>query len=497
MQRIGLSATVGKPESLLDWFAGHCSGERNLVHIAAPRSDVDLKLDHAGSTSNAALLLSRLFRGEKRLTFCESRGMVEDIAQQLRSLDIDTYVSHSALSVDARTQAESAFAVGQNCVIVSTSTLELGLDVGDLDRVIQIDAPGTVASFLQRMGRTGRRAGAKRNTLLISTDVEGFLLALGVINLFEKGYVEPVVPPAFPAHLLVQQLLSATLQSRNALSIGDLFGCLSRIPEFKKIIDADGADLLAHLEAEEIISGSRTGLRLGARGERRFTGKGLADLCVSFETSRMMAVFQGTRHLGDIEPRTICDRPEETKIIALAGRAWRVLEWDGSRHRVYVEPSGVSGETRWNGSSRGVARGLAESIREVITDPARVDRFLSKRARVLLAGLVEELSYTLSGAPAYDSKAERWEWWTYAGDSENRILAAYIHGLGGKCTFVDGFHLVIKKLPHELRNVSSWADVTPAHTNGLDLKFTPFKFEDLLPTSLAKLEHLARLREGL
>ena len=84
----------------------------------------------------------------------------KQLALLLREQRVETFVSHSSLGVEERRQAEQAFAQRQNCVIVATSSLELGLDVGDLDRVIQIDAPATVSSFLQRMGRTGRRAGS-------------------------------------------------------------------------------------------------------------------------------------------------------------------------------------------------------------------------------------------------------------------------------------------------------------------------------------------------
>jgi ATP-dependent helicase Lhr and Lhr-like helicase len=81
---------------------------------------------------------------------------------------VETYVSHSSISRDERRQAQEAFALGSDCVIVATSTLELGLEVGDHDRVIQIDAPVTVASFLRRMGRSGRRAGSNANMMFLA-----------------------------------------------------------------------------------------------------------------------------------------------------------------------------------------------------------------------------------------------------------------------------------------------------------------------------------------
>src|SRR5205823_9259461 len=108
---------------------------------------------------------------------------VEQLAAELRLRGVETFVSHSSLGLDERQRAEQAFAQGRNCVIVATSALELGIDVGDLDRVVQVDAPWSVASFLQRMGRTGRRAGVARNCLFLATGDEALLRAAGLAEL--------------------------------------------------------------------------------------------------------------------------------------------------------------------------------------------------------------------------------------------------------------------------------------------------------------------------
>jgi len=168
-QRLGLSATVGNAQELLGWLVAGSPGERQVVApVAGLAADADVLVDFVGTIENAAVVISRLHRGEKRLVFCDSRSQVEHLASELRALGVHTFVSHSSLSVDARRQAEQAFASGENCVIVATSTLELGIDVGDLDRIIQIDAPHSVASFLQRLGRTGRRSGTRRNCLFLA-----------------------------------------------------------------------------------------------------------------------------------------------------------------------------------------------------------------------------------------------------------------------------------------------------------------------------------------
>jgi ATP-dependent Lhr-like helicase len=99
-------------------------------------------------------------------------------------------------------------------VIVATSVLELGIDMGTLDRVIQIDAPPTVASFLQHMGRTGRRPGMRRNCLFLATRDNVLVQAAGLIDLWTAGYIEPMTPPPQPWHILAQQLMALALQER-------------------------------------------------------------------------------------------------------------------------------------------------------------------------------------------------------------------------------------------------------------------------------------------
>ena len=164
LQRIGLSATVGNPDALLHWLQGSSAGKRPGTVVAAeaqkPSSfgnsptdqDLDVQLDYVGTVENAAKVISALHRGEKRLVFCDSKRLVELLGAELRVRGVTTHLVHASLSLDERRRAEQAFAEGRDCVIVSTSALELGVDVGDLDRVIQVNSPSTVAGFLQRLG---------------------------------------------------------------------------------------------------------------------------------------------------------------------------------------------------------------------------------------------------------------------------------------------------------------------------------------------------------
>ncbi len=218
LQRVGLSATIGNPHELLTWLGGSARPAASVVVApedsppAVSPAPTDVTLDYVGSVPNAATVIAALHGGEKRLVFCDSRAQAENLALELRARDVTTFVSHSSLSAEERRRSEQAFAEARDCVVVATSTLELGIDVGDLDRVIQLDAPRTVASFLQRLGRTGRRPGTTRNMLLLATRDDALLQAAGLLRLWGESFVEPVTPPERPLHIAAQQLLALALQ---------------------------------------------------------------------------------------------------------------------------------------------------------------------------------------------------------------------------------------------------------------------------------------------
>src|SRR4051794_934268 len=235
IQRVGLSATVGNPAEMVEWLS--CGSDRPREVIQPPpseRKEPEVQIDFVGSLANAATIIRLLHEGEKRLVFCDSRSRVEELALHLREQRVETFISHSSLGIEERHLAEQAFAQRQNCVIVATSSLELGIDVGDLDRVIQIDAPATVSSFLQRMGRTGRRAGSTSNCLFLATSDESLLRATALVRLWRQGFVEPVKAPPKPYHVLAQQLMALSLQERG-IGQSQWFQWLDSVPAFRQM----------------------------------------------------------------------------------------------------------------------------------------------------------------------------------------------------------------------------------------------------------------------
>ena len=296
VQRIGLSATVGNPDELVAWLQGAATDRpRRVIAPAGHTPSSDVQLDHVGSVENAATVVARLHRGEKRLVFVDSRRRAEELGSALRARDVDTYLSHSSLSAAERRRSEQAFAEARDCVIVATSTLELGIDVGDLDRVIQIGAPRTVASFLQRIGRTGRRAGSSRNCLFLALDHAQTLQAAGLLARWTEGWVEPVVPPASPRHIVAQQLLALTLQEHR---IGlrtwtDWWHGLAPMA-------SDGQEVLDFLVSEGFLDTDGGLAFIGPAAERHFGRRHFLDLMAVFTAAPEFTVTAGREEIGSV-----------------------------------------------------------------------------------------------------------------------------------------------------------------------------------------------------
>ena len=481
-QRIGLSATVGEPQALLDWLAGHCQGRRTLVQVNAPPAEADVKVDFVGSLDNAAQVISQLHHGEKRLVFCDSRSRVEELSQSLRARGITVFVSHAALAADLRRQAEQAFTEEQNCVIVATSTLELGLDVGDLDRVIQIDAPGSVAAFLQRMGRTGRRPGLSRNMLFLATHDQGLLSALAIVSLFDRGFVERIQAPPWPLHILVQQFFAMLFERGLELETNEFEKIVGRIPEFRIRLNDQWSELLDHLVKEGYLYRNGKVVTLGERGESRFRGKRLADLCVSFDSPRSFTVLFGSRHLGDIDPLGLksTNSDDFPRLLALNGRSWRVMAIDWARERVYVEAAEAKSRSRWIGQARGMSRAMASEIHKLLQNENAIsERFLSRRAAERLETLREDMAHTLTSTPFKRPDGE-YEWLNYAGLAANVLLSARIHAAGGRCRAIDAFGIRISIRPEDLASAGGWAGIEKYPPDLTALETVDIKFFDLI-----------------
>jgi len=491
LQRIGLSATVGDPAQVAVWLAGE---QAQVIGSGLIGGDASLNLDHVGTLAGAAAVIAGLHRGEKRLVFCDSRSRVEQLGAALRRAGVETFLSHGSLARDERARAEDAFAQARDCVIVATSTLELGLDVGDLDRVIQIDAPATVSSFLQRLGRTGRRQGAERNCLFLATSQAALMQAAALCRLFSEGWVEPSIPPPRPVHLVVQQMLALCLQDGTWPS-RELAACASAALGEDARTAAE--PILEHLLDQGLLSSDGNLVQLGPEAERRYGGRKFRDLMAAFLAENALVVRAGPHELGQVDPRTLAAASEakgQPSILLLGGRAWAIKAVDWRRRVVQVEPAQAGGKAHWPGAGPGLSWTVCQAMRQTLVEGPGPGIKLSRRAADAFQGLADAYDFLdASGSVLARYPSGATVWWTFAGIGANLLLGHQLKLNGETLGRITDTAINLKSHPdaRTLRNTPTPTVETCRDAAGaLFSKEPALKFAKLLPPA-ALLDVLA------
>ncbi|MBK8255142.1 MAG: DEAD/DEAH box helicase [Polyangiaceae bacterium] len=432
VQRIGLSATVGNPEEILQWMRGSSTRPGEMVDPGGARKKPDLTLDYVGSLENAATLVRALHPGKKRLAFVDSRRKAEELGNLLRQGGVTTFVSHGSLGATERRDAERAFQDGKDCVIVATSALELGIDVGDLDHVLQVDSPPTVAAFLQRMGRTGRREGTTPNCTFLATTDATLLQSAALLQLFKEGWVEPVQPWRRAHHILAHQILGLAVERRGVVR-GDIAGWFEGSSAFSDIAATEREALIDTMLDRTILANQDGKIWLGTEGEKRYGRANFEALYAVFDAPRMITVKADAREIGVVDAtflRTITATGKDSTFV-LAGQAWEVVHIEWERGICIVRPTKDGRAPRWSGGPRFLGYELCQAIKRVLLSDETAP-WCSQRARKVLATSRAEHGFLREGRTLLSDK-DSITWWTFAGGAANTLLGRMLErALGGR-----------------------------------------------------------------
>jgi ATP-dependent Lhr-like helicase len=289
---------------------------------------------------------------QKTLVFTNRRNKVERIAAELRKRlaqvqpGIDWYfVHHGSIAANLREAAEMKMRdkTQQSCTI-ATSSLELGIDIGHLDLTVQVDAPHTVSSFVQRLGRSGRRGTPSRMCFYTFEYLDrnaqpaselkqipwNFLQTIAIIQLYlEEQWIEPPDIPTMPLSLLYQQTMSV-IQARTELTPSQLAQSILKLSPFKSITLDEYRLFLQHLVTLDHLAQMDEGtLIVGMKGAQLTN---YYHFYAIFASEQELRVLAGTQEVG-----TIQRVPEVESVIGLAGYAWRVISVDERGRTVHVE----------------------------------------------------------------------------------------------------------------------------------------------------------------
>ena len=397
-RRIGLSATLSDLSAAESWLSAStgvptvsevCPAEQKrevrILYSRIPAENID-----DGSVARklaVGRMYMRMFHeteGRSSIVFVNSRITAERTGRSLTKMaermgsKMRVFVHHGSVSKESRKAAEEYLKGGHSDVTtVATSTLELGVDIGSLDTVVQIGPPHSCSSLLQRMGRSGRRGGSPSLVLFCNDDAQlwwsdvfgvsvNLIRSIAMVELAVKeGWVEPPNIAKRPYGILLQQTLAYLRDSVGARFTELCDEVLSLYP-FRDIPREDYRALVKHMVGRELLTYLNDGtLVLGPQGERIAFGKGFP---VVFAGSKDIEIRFDGKVIG-----TVQKIPEIGGNILLSGRVWAIksVSPDGSIAEV-VESEGDS-DTSWKSGAPEYHRKVLQKMREILLSDEQYD----------------------------------------------------------------------------------------------------------------------------
>ena len=432
--RVGLSATIGDTDIAAKWLGAGSERGVSVVGMKETRTSWRLGMEHfyiqsdspdqSGSGNRYLTAVGEATPGagepdkseapensggytpldpgfeyiydctadKKCLVFSNSREETEYLTATLRQIadrrgDPDVFlIHHGNLSASLREEAEMKLKDDDlRTVTCATVTLELGIDIGRLERIVQLDAPTTVSSLLQRLGRSGRRGTPPEmmmvfreenplpNTPLPQLMPWGLLRAIAIVQLYlEERFIEPPNVKKLPFSLLFQQTLS-TLAASGELTAKRLAEKVLSLPPFAGVTKEEYRTLLLSMIKNDFIEMTEEkGLIVGLKGERLINS---FKFYAVFKDSEDYTVRAGSDEIGTITtPPPVGDR------FALAGRVWEVEELDVARKLIYVKEVKGKMEISWPGDYGEIHTRILERMKQVLEEDT-VYPYLKKNAR--------------------------------------------------------------------------------------------------------------------
>ena len=382
-RRIGLSATLGEPEEATAWLRGKSDLDATTIQVSES-SNIKLALeyflfpDYSEKDQYFRHLHKMTQRVPKTLIFANSRVATEEIGlnlrqvSELKGLPSFYHVHHGNISAPFREAAEEAMKEENTpACVAATATLELGIDLGQLDQVLQVDSTHSVSSFVQRLGRSGRRQNEPSRMFFYCTEAQSgarhfgddipwnLLQTIAIVQLYlEEKWIEPPTIPRLPLSLLYHQTMSI-IYSHTELSPPRLAERVLTLSPFENVSTDQFRQLLRHLLEIEHLQQAETG--------GLFIGIGAENIVNHY---RFYAVFADkveyrvrdkSREIG-----TLQEAPEVDSTVVLAGYIWRVLSVDKERRIIEVERAKGKARPEWRGSGIKIHTRILQKMREIL-----------------------------------------------------------------------------------------------------------------------------------
>jgi ATP-dependent Lhr-like helicase len=370
VQRVGLSATVGSPDEVALFLGG--GRPVDIIETSSGKDmDIDVVLPEASSTDHqtAAKLgvdpqMAAMLRVIQRmldehvsvLLFVNTRDTAELLGAHLHEAGASIEVHHGSLSKDTRIAAEDAFKNGDIKALICTSSLELGIDVGRTDYVIQFNSPRQVTRLIQRIGRSEHRAGATARGAIIATTAEDYAEARVIAERTMQGNLEPTRIRRRPLAVLANQVISIAMEYRTIESDG-MYKLVQGATPFHELSRETFEAVLRQLHQQRILWYDGSSVNRKRKSRQYF----LDNISMIPDEKNVDVVdMSGNKQIGTLDESFVVDYCEPGAQFIMRGRTWQVVE---RGETLKVAPAGRTSMTPdWAGEEIPVPFEVARSV---------------------------------------------------------------------------------------------------------------------------------------
>lgn len=339
--RIGLSATLGNLKEAASFISGVNRKCAILVDNSLRVYDIDVKFIK-GSLNNVAHFIIEQVRDTKIegsiLLFTNTRDEAEYIGTILKNQNyVQVDVHHGSLSKDMREETEIRLREGGAGIVVCTSSLELGLDIGSVELVVHYGSPRQVSKLMQRIGRSRHRQRSSAKGLIVTNIPDDEIEALAIIRRMKKGSIEEQLMHTGAFDVLAHHLVGLAMQTRDPIRIETAFDLVTKAYPFRLITCNDLKECINLLDSNGIIRYNREEQSYQRRIKAYkfyFENLSMIPHVLKFEVIDSI----NKRKIGSLDQQFVGDYGEKGNVFVLKGSQWRILSIDERRMQVNVEP---------------------------------------------------------------------------------------------------------------------------------------------------------------
>jgi ATP-dependent helicase Lhr and Lhr-like helicase len=339
--RIGLSATLGNLKEAASFISGVNRKCAILIDNSLRVYDIDVKFIK-GSINNVAHFIIEYVRDTKIegsiLLFTNTRDEAEYIGTILKNQNyVQVDVHHGSLSKDMREETENRLRGGGAGIVVCTSSLELGLDIGSVELVVHYGSPRQVSKLMQRIGRSRHRQRSSAKGLIVTNIPDDEIEALAIIRRMKKGSIEEQLMHTGAFDVLAHHLVGLSMQTRDPIRFETAFDLVTKAYPFRLITSNDLKECINLLDSNGIIRYNREQQSYQRRIKAYkfyFENLSMIPHVLKFEVIDSI----NKRKIGSLDQQFVGDYGEKGNIFVLKGSQWRILSIDERRMQVNVEP---------------------------------------------------------------------------------------------------------------------------------------------------------------